>query len=126
MLGGVTMVKIMIVDDSAFMRKIIKNALVSAGYSEIIEVSSGSEAVEQYKSQTPNLVFMDILMPGLSGTDALKGIVASNPNANVVMCSSMGQESVVTEAIQIGAKDFIVKPFTPDKIIEVVKKILGV
>ena len=118
------MSKILVVDDSAFMRKAIKNVLLSTKYDDVIEAENANEAVEKYTQYKPILVFMDILLPGDSGIDALKKIIEIDPNANVVMCSSMGQDSVVSEAMQIGAKNYIVKPFTTDKVLSILKSVL--
>lgn len=119
------MAKIMLVDDAAFMRMMLKNALSQAGYTELIEAEDGAKAVETYAAEKPDLVFMDITMPNKDGLEALKEIRASDPNATVVMCSAMGQEAMVMDSIKSGAKDFIVKPFKPERILSTVKKILG-
>lgn len=119
------MAKIMLVDDAAFMRMMLKNALSQAGYTELIEAEDGAKAVEMYAAENPDLVFMDITMPNKDGLEALKEIRASDPNATVVMCSAMGQEAMVMDSIKSGAKDFIVKPFKPERILSTVKKILG-
>ena len=119
------MAKILLVDDAAFMRKVIKDALSKAGYSDLHEAVDGADAVEKYNSLKPDLVLMDITMPNMDGIQALQAIKAVDPNAKVVMCSAMGQESMVVEAIHLGALDFIVKPFKPDRILQTVTKILG-
>ena len=119
------MAKIMLVDDAAFMRMMVKDALTKAGYTDLIEAQDGAEAVEKFNAENPDLVFMDITMPNKDGLEALKEIKAAHPNANIVMCSAMGQESMVIEAIQSGAKDFIVKPFKPDRIMKTVSSIVG-
>ena len=119
------MAKILTVDDAAFMRKVIKDTLSKAGYTEIYEAEDGAMAVEKYNELKPDLVLMDITMPNMDGLEALKAIRAKNPAANVVMCSAMGQEAMVIEAITAGAKDFIVKPFKPDRILKTVTSILG-
>lgn len=119
------MAKIMLVDDAAFMRMMVKDALTKAGYTDLIEAQDGAEAVEKFNAENPDLVFMDITMPNKDGLEALKEIKAAHPNANIVMCSAMGQEAMVIEAIKSGAKDFIVKPFKPDRILQTVSKILG-
>ena len=119
------MAKILLVDDAAFMRKVIKDALSKAGYSDLHEAVDGADAVEKYNSLKPDLVLMDITMPNMDGLEALKAIRAKDGNANVVMCSAMGQESMVMDAVRSGAKDFIVKPFKPDRVISTVGKILG-
>ncbi|MCI9456331.1 MAG: response regulator [Oscillospiraceae bacterium] len=117
--------KIMLVDDAAFMRMTIKNALTKAGYDNIIEASDGQIAVETYQKEHPDLVIMDITMPNMDGIQALQAIKTADPEARVVMCSAMGQEGMVVEAIKLGAKDFIVKPFKQDRILQTVEKIIG-
>ncbi|HJB39723.1 MAG TPA: response regulator [Candidatus Ruthenibacterium avium] len=118
------MYKILVVDDAGFMRMMIKNYLTKAGYETIIEGEDGEKAVSLYKSEAPDLVIMDITMPNLDGIGALRAIKEADPNAKVVMCSAMGQEAMVMEAIKLGAKDFIVKPFKQERILETVSKLL--
>lgn len=118
------MYKILLVDDAGFMRMMIKNHLTKAGYSDFIEGEDGAQAVELYKGNKPDLVIMDITMPNMDGIEALRNIMGSDANAKVVMCSAMGQESMVMEAIKLGALDFIVKPFKQDRIVATVSKIL--
>ena len=117
--------KIMLVDDAAFIRMTIKNALTKAGYDNIIEASDGQIAVETYQKEHPDLVIMDITMPNMDGIQALQAIKTADPEARVVMCSALGQEGMVVEAIKLGAKDFIVKPFKQDRILQTVEKIIG-
>lgn len=117
--------KILIVDDAAFMRMMIKDVLTKNGFEVIGEAENGKVAIERYKELSPDLVIMDITMPEMNGIDALKGIKALNSAAKVVMCSAMGQQAMVIEAIQSGAKDFIVKPFQADRVCEAVRKVLG-
>ena len=119
------MAKIMLVDDAAFMRMMVKDALTKAGYTDLIEAQDGAEAVEKFNAENPDLVFMDITMPNKDGLEALKEIKAAHPNANIVMCSAMGQEAMVIEAIKSGAKDFIVKPFKPERVLKTVTSIVG-
>ena len=119
------MAKIMLVDDAAFMRMMLKNTLSQAGYTDLIEAEDGVKAVEAYTAEKPDLVFMDITMPNKDGLETLKEIKALDPNATIVMCSAMGQETMVMDSIKSGAKDFIVKPFKPERILSTVKKILG-
>lgn len=119
------MAKILTVDDAAFMRKVIKDTLSKAGYTDIYEAEDGAMAVEKYNELKPDLVLMDITMPNMDGLEALKAIRAADANANVVMCSAMGQESMVMDAVRSGAKDFIVKPFKPDRVLKTVTSILG-
>ncbi len=116
---------VLIVDDAAFMRMMIKDILLKNGYNVVGEADNGSKAIEKYKELSPDLVTMDITMPEMDGIEALKGIKAVNPAATVVMCSAMGQQAMVIEAIQAGAKDFIVKPFQADRVLEAVKKAIG-
>ena len=111
---------ILICDDAAFMRMMIKDILVKNGYN--IAGENGVKAVEKYQETKPDLVLMDITMPEMDGIQALKKIKAIDANASVVMCSAMGQQAMVIESIQSGARDFIVKPFQPDRVIEAVKK----
>jgi two-component system chemotaxis response regulator CheY len=117
--------KILLVDDAAFMRKVIKDTLSKNGYTELYEAVDGADAVEKYGEINPDLVIMDITMPNMDGLEALKAIRAKDANANVVMCSAMGQESMVMDAVRSGAKDFIVKPFKPDRILKTVTSVLG-
>ena len=119
------MAKILIVDDAAFMRMMIKDILTKNGYEVVAEEANGVEAVELYKSHQPDLVTMDITMPEMDGIEAVKQIKAVNPAAKVIMCSAMGQQSMVMDAIKAGANDFIVKPFQADRVLEAVKKIVG-
>lgn len=119
------MAKIMICDDAAFMRMMIKDILTKNGYEIAAEAENGAVAVERYTEAKPDLVLMDITMPDMDGIQALKKIRELDPSANVVMCSAMGQQAMVIEAIQSGAKDFIVKPFQAERVIEAVRKVVG-
>ncbi len=119
------MAKILVVDDAAFMRMMVKDTLTKNGYSDLYEAADGAQAVEMYNEIKPDLVIMDITMPNMDGSEALKAIKSQNPQAQVVMCSAMGQEAMVIDAIKSGAKDFIVKPFKPDRIIKTVEQLLG-
>lgn len=112
------MAKILLVDDAAFMRMMVKNVLQQNGFTEFYEAGDGLQAIEQYEAVKPDVVFMDITMPNMDGLEALKAIRAKDPNSVVVMCSAMGQEAMVIEAIKAGAKDFIVKPFKPERIMK--------
>ena len=116
---------IMICDDAAFMRMMIKDILTKNGYNVAAEAENGAIAVEKYKEVQPDLVLMDITMPEMDGIQALKAIKGIDPQATVIMCSAMGQQAMVIEAIQSGARDFIVKPFQADRVIEAVKKVVG-
>jgi len=117
--------KILIVDDAAFMRMMIKDVLTKNGFDVCGEAENGKIAVDKYQELQPDLVIMDITMPEMNGIESLKAIKGINGAAKVVMCSAMGQQAMVIEAIQSGAKDFIVKPFQADRICEAVKKVLG-
>ena len=116
---------ILIVDDAAFMRMMIKDILTKNGYNVVGEAENGAKAFEKYNELKPDLVLMDITMPEVDGIAALKKIKGADPNALIIMCSAMGQQAMVIEAIQGGAKDFIVKPFQPDRVLEAVKKVVG-
>ena len=115
---------VLIADDASFMRQMIRDIIEPEGYEVAGEASDGVEVVEKFRELHPDLVMMDIVMPKRSGIDAVKGIVALDPTAQVVMCSALGQEALVMEAIQAGAKDFIVKPFKPDAVITTLAKVL--
>lgn len=117
--------KIMLVDDAAFMRMTIKNCLTKAGYTNLVEAGDGQQAVDTFAKENPDLVIMDITMPNKDGLEALKAIRGADSNANVVMCSAMGQETMVIDAIRSGAKDFIVKPFKPERVLKTVTSIVG-
>ncbi|MEQ2464130.1 response regulator [Niallia hominis] len=117
--------KILIVDDAAFMRMMIKDILSKNGYEIVGEAADGMQAIEKFKETQPDLVTMDITMPEMDGITALKKIKKLNPNAKVIMCSAMGQQAMVIDAIQAGAKDFIVKPFQADRVLEAISKTLG-
>mgnify|MGYP006310519261 CR=1 FL=1 len=115
---------ILLVDDAAFMRINLKNILEKAGYEVVGQAENGKEAIKKYKDLEPDLVTMDITMPEMDGIEAVKKIREINSEANIIMCSAMGQQSMVVEAIEAGAKDFIVKPFDDDRVIEAVEKAL--
>ena len=116
--------RILIADDASFMRQMIREIIEPEGYEVVGEATDGVEAVEQYESLHPDLVTMDIVMPKRSGIDAVRGIIEKSPGACVVMCSALGQETLVMEALQAGAKDFIVKPFKPENVVATLKKVL--
>ncbi len=116
---------ILLVDDAAFMRMMLKDILVKNGYNVIGEAENGAKALEKYKELKPTLVIMDITMPEMDGIQAAKAIKADDSNALIIMCSAMGQQAMVIESIQAGARDFIVKPFQPDRVLEAVKKVIG-
>lgn len=117
--------KVLIVDDAAFMRMMIKDILSKNGYEIVGEAQDGKEAVEKYKELQPDLVTMDITMPEMDGITALKEIKEINPDATIIMCSAMGQQAMVIDAIQAGATDFIVKPFQADRVLEAIQKALS-
>ena len=116
---------ILICDDAAFMRMMIKDILTKNGYSVAGEAENGLRAIEKYNELKPDLVLMDITMPEMDGIQALKQIKGMDQGAKIIMCSAMGQQAMVIESIQSGAKDFIVKPFQADRVIEAVKKVIG-
>ena len=116
---------ILICDDAAFMRMMIKDILTKNGYNVAGEAENGMKAVEKFKEVNPDLVLMDITMPEMDGIQALKEIKKLDGGAQVIMCSAMGQQAMVIESIQAGAKDFIVKPFQAERVIEAVKKVVG-
>ncbi len=117
--------KILIVDDASFMRMMIKDVLTKNGFEVIGEAENGAKAIEKHKELQPDLTIMDITMPEVDGIQAVKEIKKVDPNAKIIMCSAMGQQAMVIEAIQAGAKDFIVKPFQADRVIEAVQKVIG-
>lgn len=116
------MSKILIADDSQFMRSILKTILAQGGYTNVIEAANGVEAVEKAKSENPDLVLMDIIMPQMDGMQALEKI---GINSDVVMVTAVGQEEMVKKAMSLGAKDFVVKPFNARKVLEIVKRVVG-
>ena len=116
------MARVLIADDASFMRQMIREIIEPEGHEVVGEATNGIEAVEQFEELSPDLVTMDIVMPKRSGIDAVKGILAQHPDACIVMCSALGQETLVMEALQAGARDFIVKPFKPDSVIATLKK----
>ncbi|AVF22535.1 chemotaxis protein CheY [Paenibacillus larvae subsp. larvae] len=117
--------RILVVDDAAFMRMMIRDILSKNGYEVVGEANDGNRAIEKFKELRPDLITMDITMPEMDGITALKEIKKMDPSAKVIMCSAMGQQAMVIDAIQAGAKDFIVKPFQADRVIEAIKKTLG-
>ncbi|NEU29734.1 response regulator [bacterium LRH843] len=119
------MASVLVVDDAAFMRMMIKDILSKNGFEVVGEAANGLEAVEKYKELNPDLVTMDITMPEMDGIQALKEIKKMDAGAKVIMCSAMGQQAMVIDAIQSGAKDFIVKPFQADRVLEAIKKVIG-
>lgn len=116
---------VLICDDAIFMRKMISDILVQAGYRVVGEAGNGLQAVEMYRELRPDLVTMDIVMPEMGGIDAVREIMRENPDARILMCSAMGQQALVVEAIEAGARDFIVKPFQPARVLEALQRVLG-
>lgn len=116
---------VLVCDDAIFMRTMISDILSQAGYEVVGEAESGAQAVERYKQLRPDLVTMDIVMPDMGGIDAVREIMKFDASAKVLMCSAMGQQALVIEAIQAGAKDFVVKPFQPSRVLEAVQRVLG-
>jgi len=117
--------RVLIVDDAAFMRLMIKDILVKNGYEIAGEAIDGNSALQKYKELAPDLVTMDITMPEMDGVDSVKAIIDYDPDAKIIMVSAIGQQSIVIDAIQAGAKDFIVKPFQPERVLEAVSKALS-
>ena len=116
---------VLVCDDAIFMRTMIADILAAAGYEVIGEAETGTQAVAKYRELKPDLVTMDIVMPDMGGIDAVREICKDDPDAKVLMCSAMGQQALVVEAIQAGAKDFVVKPFQPSRVLEAVQRVLG-
>lgn len=114
------MAKILVVDDAAFMRMMLKDILVKGGHEVVGEAANGFEAIKQYNELNPDLVTMDITMPEMEGIEAVRRIREGDPNATVIMCSAMGQQGMVVEAIKAGAKDFVVKPFQAERVLEAI------
>ena len=115
----------LVCDDAIFMRTMISDILTQAGFEVVGEAESGSQAVERYRALKPDLVTMDIVMPDMGGIEAVREICKTDPEAKILMCSAMGQQALVVEAIQAGAKDFVVKPFQPSRVLEAVQRVLG-
>ena len=118
------MARVLIADDASFMRQMIREIIEPEGHEIVGEATNGIEAIDLYKELMPDLVTMDIVMPKRSGIDAVKTILTDHPTACIVMCSALGQETLVMEALSAGARDFIVKPFKPDSVISTIKNIL--
>jgi two-component system chemotaxis response regulator CheY len=116
---------VLICDDAIFMRTMVGDILQKAGFQVIGEAETGAQAIEKYKQLKPDIVTMDIVMPEMGGIDAVREIRKHDPTARVLMCSAMGQQALVVEAIQAGAKDFVVKPFVPSRVLEAVSRVLA-
>ena len=115
----------LVCDDSVFMRTMVSDILRNAGFEIVGEAETGKQAIEKYRELKPDLVTMDIVMPEMGGIDAVREICKGDPDAKILMCSAMGQQALVVEAIQAGAKDFVVKPFQPSRVLEAVQRVLG-
>jgi two-component system chemotaxis response regulator CheY len=116
---------VLVVDDAIFMRTMIADILTQAGFEIVGEAETGLQALDLYKKLSPDLVTMDIVMPEMGGIDAVRAICKADPDAKILMCSAMGQQALVVEAIQAGAKDFVVKPFQPSRVLEAVQRVIG-
>ena len=119
------MARVLVVDDAAFMRKMVSDALASGGHEIVGEAGDGAEAVARYQELRPEVTTLDITMPQKDGLEALREIIALDPGARVVMCSALGQESKVLESIKLGAKDFVVKPFQAERVLDAVAKAIS-
>jgi len=117
--------RVLVVDDAAFMRMMIKNILVDGGFEIIGEAENGRDAIDLFRELRPDLVTMDITMPEMDGIDAVKAILDIDRDAKIIMCSAMGQQAMVIDAIQAGAKDFVVKPFKPDRVLAAISKLFN-
>lgn len=124
-IGGDIMARILVVDDAAFMRVLLKNILKSGGHEVVGEAENGIEALEKYEELKPDLVTMDIVMPHLDGIETTRSIIKIDPKARIVMCTAVGQQAKVLEAIKAGARGYIVKPFQADKVLEEIEKVLS-
>lgn len=116
---------VLVCDDAVFMRTMLADILQQAGLTVVGEADTGAKAVDKYKELRPDLVTMDIVMPDMGGIDAVRAITSFDPDARVVMCSAMGQQALVVDAIQAGARDFVVKPFQPSRVLEAVERVLA-
>jgi two-component system chemotaxis response regulator CheY len=119
------MARVLVVDDAAFMRKMVTDALSGGGHEIVGEAANGAEAVQRFQELRPDVMTLDITMPEKDGLTALREIIAVDPGAKVIMCSALGQESKVLESIKLGAKDFVVKPFQADRVLSAIDKALG-
>lgn len=116
--------RVLVADDASFMRQMIREIIEPEGFEVVGEATDGVEVVERFRELQPDVVTMDIVMPKRSGIDAVKGILEVAPDARVVMCSALGQETLVMEALEAGARDFIVKPFKPESVVDTLRKVL--
>lgn len=119
-------VNVLIVDDLAFIKIVLRDILEKSGFRVVGEASNGEEAITQYQDKRPDVVLMDITMPGMDGLTALKKIREIDPEARVIICSALGQQRLIVQAIQLGARDFIVKPFQPQRVVSSLKKALNI
>ena len=119
-------IDILIADDLQFIKLVLRDLVEKAGFRVVGEASNGEEAVELFQDKRPDVVLMDITMPKMDGLTALKKILKIDPGANIIMCSALGQQTLIVQALQMGAKDFIVKPFRPERVINSIKKILDI
>jgi two-component system, chemotaxis family, chemotaxis protein CheY len=117
--------RVLICDDAIFMRTMIGDILSQAGFEIVGEAETGVQAVQKFRELQPDLVTMDILMPDMGGIDAVREIIREQPEARILMCSAMGQQAFMIEAIQAGARDFVVKPFQPSRVLEAVQRVLS-
>ncbi len=117
--------RVLVVDDAIFMRKMISDILEGHGMEIVGEADTGADAVQKYAELKPDLVTMDIIMPEMNGIDAVRDIIAADSNARIVMCSALGQQALVQDALAAGAKDFLIKPFNPSRVVEVVTRVLN-
>jgi two-component system chemotaxis response regulator CheY len=117
--------RVLVVDDAIFMRRMISDILKASGMEVAGEAENGSDAVEKYNELKPDLVTMDIIMPEMNGIEAVKKITSRDPKAKIVMCSALGQQALVQDALAAGAEDFLIKPFNPSRVIEVIAKVLN-
>lgn len=118
------MTTVLLVDDTAFMRRMLKDILIKEGIQVVAEAGNGRQAVEAYREARPDLVIMDITMPEMDGIAAVRQIIAEDPAARIIMCSALGQQELIIEALEAGGQDFVVKPFLPDKVLEAVRKVM--
>ena len=118
-------IKILLADDLAFIKMVQKDVLEKKGFDVVGDASDGLEAIQKYRELHPDIVIMDITMPKMDGLNALKAIMTEDPAAKVIMCSALGQQQLIVDAIKIGAKDFIVKPFKPERIVSAIEKVAG-
>ena len=118
------MTRILVADDASFMRMMIREIVEDEGYEVVGEASDGTEAIDLYRELHPDIVTMDIVMPRKSGIDAVRGIIELDPTACIVMCSALGQESLVSESLEAGARNFIVKPFKPESVLAILREVL--